>query len=63
MTNQTITVHCSFCDSDNVDKIAPFGTAQLVSQYYCNSCHSVFEFIRWQNPGKKEAEIQKVIKK
>ncbi|MGR6116603.1 PaaD-like zinc ribbon domain-containing protein [Aeribacillus composti] len=42
-------VHCSFCDSTNVKKIAVFGTAQLVSQYYCNQCKSVFEFIRWQN--------------
>jgi transposase-like protein len=47
--------HCSFCGSDNVERIAAFGTAQLVRQYYCNNCHSVFEYIRWQDED-KEAE-------
>lgn len=46
--------HCSFCGSDNVQRIAVFGTAQLVRQYYCNNCRSVFEYIRWQDDGKDE---------
>ena len=41
-------VACSFCSSIKVEKISSFGTAQLVRQYYCNHCHSVFEYIRWQ---------------
>lgn len=48
-------VQCAFCQSKNVDKIASFGTAQLVRQYYCNDCQSVFEFIRWQEPKKKSS--------
>lgn len=40
---------CSFCNSKNVKIIAPFGTAQLVRQFYCLDCKSVFEYIRWQN--------------
>lgn len=40
-------VRCSFCDSDDVKKISAFGTAQLVKQFYCHSCHSVFEVVRW----------------
>ncbi|WP_449280303.1 PaaD-like zinc ribbon domain-containing protein [Lentibacillus salinarum] len=43
------TVKCPFCSSDDVNKIAPFGTAQLVSQYYCNQCKSVFEYVRWRD--------------
>lgn len=39
---------CSFCESANVVLISAFGTAQLVRQYYCNACKSVFEYIRWQ---------------
>ncbi|MGN7298066.1 PaaD-like zinc ribbon domain-containing protein [Ferdinandcohnia sp. SAFN-114] len=39
---------CSFCSSEDVKKISSFGTAQLVRQYYCNECKSVFEYIRWQ---------------
>lgn len=48
MSNETSTIQCSFCSSDNVEKISAFGTAQLVRQYYCNSCRTVFEYIRWQ---------------
>lgn len=45
---------CSFCNSTEVEKISSFGTAQLVRQYYCNNCNSVFEFIRWQEAQTKE---------
>ncbi|ARK29751.1 PaaD-like zinc ribbon domain-containing protein [Halalkalibacter krulwichiae] len=41
--------HCSFCQSENVKVIAPFGTAQLVRQFYCHDCKSVFEYIRWRS--------------
>lgn len=44
--------HCSFCDSHDVEIYSSFGTAQLVRQYYCNSCKSVFEYIRWQEDNK-----------
>jgi formate dehydrogenase maturation protein FdhE len=40
--------HCPFCDSTDVAMMSPFGTAQLVRQFYCNACKSAFEFIRWQ---------------
>lgn len=50
--------HCPFCESSDVKLYAPFGTAQLVRQYYCSSCHSVFEFIRWQeNQGADQTEV------
>lgn len=48
MSEEKTTVQCPFCPSDNVERITSFGTAQLVRQYYCNDCHSVFEHIRWQ---------------
>lgn len=50
-------VHCSFCDSTDVMKLSIFGTAQLVSQYYCNQCKSVFEFIRWQKEKEANKEV------
>ncbi|WP_438821125.1 hypothetical protein [Desertibacillus haloalkaliphilus] len=34
--------------------MAPFGTAQLVRQFYCNDCKSVFEYIRWRDEGQNE---------
>jgi len=47
-SNSDSSVKCSYCASENVDKIAAFGTAQLVNQYYCNECKTVFEYIRWR---------------
>jgi transposase-like protein len=49
MQAQVNGVKCSFCSSENVEKIARIGQAQLVSQYYCNDCRSVFEYVRWRN--------------
>lgn len=48
MLVEQMQVHCSFCDATDVEIYSSFGTAQLVRQYYCHRCHSVFEFIRWQ---------------
>ncbi len=28
-----------------------FGQFLLVSQYYCNGCHSAFEWCKWQDEG------------
>jgi hypothetical protein len=49
ISEKQIGIQCSFCDSTDVTLMSLFGTAQLVRQYYCNHCHSVFEYIRWQN--------------
>jgi transposase-like protein len=48
MHNDAETIECSYCSSEQVEKISSFGTAQLVRQYYCKSCKTVFEYIRWQ---------------
>ena len=47
---------CPFCDSRDAVLLSPFGTAQLVRQFYCNSCSSVFEYIRWQGTGEAGEE-------
>ncbi|GGE12761.1 hypothetical protein GCM10011571_12720 [Marinithermofilum abyssi] len=39
---------CPFCRSIDVSLYSPFGTAQLVRQYYCQSCRSVFEAVKWK---------------
>jgi transposase-like protein len=38
---------CPFCGSEQVTLKSPFGRAQLVRQYYCHTCRSLFERIRW----------------
>jgi transposase-like protein len=50
-------VHCPFCNSDEVSLMSLFGTAQLVRQYYCNHCKSVFESIKWTDPDQKKEEV------
>ncbi len=47
-------IACAFCESENVEKISSFGTAQLVNQYYCNTCRTVFEYIRWREQESKQ---------
>lgn len=59
MSDEKNTIQCSFCSSENVEKISAFGTAQLVRQYYCNSCHTVFEYIRWQASQTKHGEVSR----
>lgn len=60
---QTETVPCAFCDSTDTELISLFGQFLLASQYYCRSCRTVFESVRWkENPtdeqtsGKKETD-------
>ncbi|ATO38889.1 hypothetical protein B1691_16035 [Geobacillus sp. 47C-IIb] len=50
-------VRCAFCGSTNVAPLSMFGTAQLVSQYYCHRCKSVFERVRWRNDDKGKGEV------
>ncbi|GMA51362.1 hypothetical protein GCM10025857_27190 [Alicyclobacillus contaminans] len=40
-------VQCPFCGSERVHRLSQFGKAQLVSQYLCDDCRSVFERVRW----------------
>jgi hypothetical protein len=44
-------VPCAFCDSTDTELISLFGQFLLGSQYYCNNCHTVFETVRWVEPG------------
>lgn len=39
---------CPFCGTSDVMMISPFGKMQLVMQYYCNVCRTVFERIKWR---------------
>lgn len=54
MLNKNEKPFCAFCESENVELIAPFGTAQLVRQFQCNDCQSVFEYLRWRTEDTNE---------
>jgi hypothetical protein len=38
---------CPFCESSDSELESTFGSEVSKSQYYCNSCHTVFERIKY----------------
>ena len=49
------TVQCPFCDGIETEQFSAFGSALSVSQYYCRSCRTVFEWMKRKEtaPGVK----------
>ena len=45
--DQPIRAVCPFCGSDDSELESTFGSEVSKSQYYCNSCHTVFERIKY----------------
>ncbi len=41
-----VAVGCPFCGSPNTEQFSAFGSAVSTSQYYCNGCRTVFEFMK-----------------
>lgn len=39
-------VTCPFCGSHDSKPLATFGSLLMTSQYYCNDCHTTFEWVR-----------------
>ena len=50
-------VVCPFCNSTDSELFSLFGQSLLASQYYCRSCHTVFEAVRWtdETPSQENA--------
>jgi rubredoxin len=41
-------VECPHCGETESEQFSTFGSAVSVSQYYCRSCRTVFEFFKWR---------------
>ena len=39
-------VACPFCDGTQTEQFSAFGSALSVSQYYCRTCRTVFEWMK-----------------
>ncbi len=39
-------VRCPYCDSLDTEFFSLFGQQLLTMQYYCNSCHTPFEYVK-----------------
>ncbi len=48
-TQEPPAVECPFCHSHETELIALFGSQMLTSQYYCRSCHTSFEAVKWND--------------
>jgi late competence protein required for DNA uptake (superfamily II DNA/RNA helicase) len=54
-------VICPFCGSVDTELFSLFGHLLLSSHYYCRSCRTVFDVVRWEEPaGATPAEERKV---
>jgi len=40
---------CPFCDGVETHLINPFGGQLSVAQYWCRSCRTAFEYIKWED--------------
>lgn len=40
-------IRCAYCASTETEFFSLFGQSLLSSQYYCHSCRTVFESVRW----------------
>ena len=46
-------VPCPFCEESETEQFSAFGSALSVSQYYCRTCRTVFEWMkRKELPGR-----------
>ena len=46
MTEQVVALRCPFCDSDDVEIVAPWGGQIITRQCRCRACDSYFEALR-----------------
>lgn len=51
---------CVFCESPDVELISLYGQTLLGSQYYCRSCRSIFEAVRFDNDDSESNEKEKM---
>lgn len=38
---------CVFCDGTETELHAPFGSALSVATYWCRTCRTAFEWVKW----------------
>lgn len=45
-----VSVRCPFCERDETELHSPFGAQLSVATYWCNRCHTAFDFVKWSGP-------------
>lgn len=41
-------VACPFCGRENTELHSPFGPQLSVATYWCQDCHTAFEWLKWK---------------
>jgi hypothetical protein len=54
--NHTRNIICPFCGSADNELFSLFGQTLIGTQYYCHSCHTVFEVVRWEERDDEEKD-------
>jgi len=49
-------VTCPFCNGNETELHSPFGPQLSVATYWCQACHTAFEWIKWQATTPPSAE-------
>jgi hypothetical protein len=45
-------VACPFCEQSRTELHSPFGPQLSVATYWCNDCHTAFDYVKWgARPG------------
>ncbi|HEV2148729.1 MAG TPA: hypothetical protein VGR37_15095 [Longimicrobiaceae bacterium] len=44
---------CPFCEGRDTHLVNPFGGQLSVAQYWCRSCRTGFEYIKWEDHGEE----------
>lgn len=47
-------VACPFCDAEDTELYALFGSQLSTSQYYCRNCRVAFEHFKWDRESQRE---------
>lgn len=47
---------CPFCDGTETKLLNPFGGQLSVAQYWCRSCRTAFEYIKWEEHPEEHGE-------
>ena len=40
-------VACPFCEKSDTELHSPFGPQLSVATYWCHSCHTAFDYVKW----------------
>ena len=48
---------CPYCDSTETDFFSLYGNSLLSTQYYCRSCHTIFDVVRYDDEDSNQYSV------